>query len=129
MEAKLKVTKSAKTPAVNSVQVRCRLHALKCYRNSESDGDEVLLKFEGKKIWPIRPFARIKSNEEFMINLDVISDGRGLIRIDLWEKDFFTDDLIGFFQFVAAGARGKYTTDLTPCNKDMPAKYTLAWEI
>lgn len=110
-------------------QIKCRLITVKCYRASEHDGDEIYLKVDNKKIWPARPFAKIKPDEEFIVNLDIISDGRGFVRIDLWEKDFFSDDLLGFFQFASVGAKGKFSTDLTPCNKDNPARYVLTWEM
>src|SRR5690242_14334466 len=96
-----------------SDQARCRLTAVKCYRTSEQGSDEIYLKVDNKKIWPVRPFVKIKASEEFVIDVDVLSDGRGFIRIDLWEKDFFSDDLLGFFQFASVGAKGKFSTDLT----------------
>ena len=130
MEIKLPAIRIAsKTPSQNSVQVKCRLLSLKCCHSTEKDGDEVFIKFENKKIWPVGAFARFKTNEEFVINLDVISDGRGFIRLDFWEKDFFKDDLIGYFQFVTVGSRGIFSTDLTPCHKDARPGYVLAWEM
>ncbi|HTH55202.1 MAG TPA: hypothetical protein VL728_04105 [Cyclobacteriaceae bacterium] len=110
------------------LRVKCKLISVTCYRASERGGDEIYLKIENKKIWPARPFAKIKPSEEIMIDVDVFSDERGFLRVDLWEKDFFSDDLLGFFQFVSVGSNGKFSTDLTPCNKDVPPRYILNWE-
>jgi len=127
MNAQLKEEITRRPETIN--QVKCRLTSIKCYRASEAGGDEIYLKVDNKKIWPSRPFAKIRPSDETPINIDVFSDARGFIRIDLWGRDFFTDDLLGFFQFVSVGAKGKFSTDLTPCNKDVPPRYVLTWEM
>lgn len=128
MKAQLKAETTSRLDVLN--HVRCKLKSIKCYRASEQDGDEIYLKVENKKIWPTSPFAKIKPSEEITINMDVISDARGFIRIDLWDRDFLLpNDLLGFFQFASVGAKGKFSTDLTPCNKDIPPRYVLTWEM
>jgi hypothetical protein len=112
-----------------SESVSCYLKTLSCLRSSETHGDEVFLKIDSKKVWPHYPYGKIKSNGELPINLNVLPDGSGLVKIELWEKDFFSDTLLGYFQFVPIGASGKYSTDLKLKDKRGLYRYTLLWEM
>ncbi|GHN02945.1 hypothetical protein WSM22_44340 [Cytophagales bacterium WSM2-2] len=114
----------------NFKQINCKLKALKCYRSSESDGDEVYLKIEDRKIWPQVPFARIKAMGELEINLDIMTGKKeGSIRIELWEKDLLKDDLLGYFLFITNGQSGEYVSDLKLNNKMDNHRYALCWEV
>jgi hypothetical protein len=110
-----------------SQAVKCKVKALKCHRASESNGDEVYLKFENKKIWPQDPFQRMMADEQAPINLSLLSDHEGLVKLELWEKDIFKDDYLGEFYFAPVGKQGEYTCELKT-KPDSLQKYSLAWE-
>ena len=112
-----------------SVRTKCKLVALKCYRASESDGDEVFIKAEGKKLWPQQKYASIKETEEVTINLILPTHGHEKIVLELWESDLFSSELLGYFQFTLNGEMGQYSTDLKLRDPKSNHRYALLWEI
>jgi hypothetical protein len=109
---------------------KCILKLLKCHKSSEGDGDEVYLKLDNKKIWPQMPYQRIKSMGELKVDLSLLlRGGEEFIRVELWDKDLFSDDLLGHFQFVPSGSQGQYSADIKVHGKNDNHRYTLVWEI
>lgn len=121
----LKEKKQAKSDELT----KCRLVALKCYISSDRRGDEVFMKANNKKIWPQRSFEKIRSAEQSILDLDVQPDHEGIVKIELWEKDFFTSDFLGYFRFIPDGSKGEYTTDLRVEGKGEPHRYALTWKV
>jgi hypothetical protein len=120
-------TTNEKVSAKEKTKLKIKL--LRCYTSSEANGDEVYLKYEGKKIWPAGSYESVSSSNELSVNTEIVLNTPDkLARIDLWENDFFRDDHLGFFLFHLDGSNGEFTTDLTPKNKNDRYRYTLVWE-
>ena len=65
---------------------KIRLKSITCHQPSETDKDEIFLKFVGDKIWPKgSKFLRIDSDESIDVNLTI--DAKTIwVEIELWEQ-------------------------------------------
>jgi hypothetical protein len=108
-----------------------KLIKLTCHVPSEGDGDELYIKLNDEKIWPVDgKFHRLKGNETapLDIRVDMPAPKNSPIQIELWDFDWVSaSDLLGKFEFQAAGD-GHFSTDLTYSVNNI-ARYTLDWEI
>lgn len=110
-------------------KTKCALRLLKCHHSSESNGDEIYLKYENKKIWPEVRYRVFKSKDEILldINLD-LKDKVTPVIIELWEKDFLKDDFLGYFQFTPFGSSGEFIVDLKKKKITDVQRYSLVWK-
>lgn len=114
---------------VRKKKAKCALKLLKCHHASESDGDEIYLKHENKKIWPDVRYKVFKSADEMSINIDLeLKDNSKPVTIELWEKDLFKDDFLGSFQFVPFGSVGEFIVDLKKKKTTDIQRYSLVWK-
>jgi hypothetical protein len=99
----------------------------------ENEYDDVFLKYEGEKIWPIE-----KKQQPIMMDttteLDIEIRDLNLfkqVEIELWDWDFLKpNDLMGTFSLIIEGSDGQYSTDMIQNRKKTKkAKYTLVWEL
>ncbi len=109
--------------------IKCKLKILKCYRTSESNGDEIFIRLHKKKIWPKGPFARIKAEDDLLVNVIILLTHEDEVRLELLEKDLFTSQVLGYFTFTTGSKHGQYSTDLKLSDKNANHRYTLIWEI
>lgn len=102
---------------------------LKCFVADEYDGDELFLKYRGKRIWPVdRKFERGSTEKPMPLNIEVGDVGKDeWVVIQLWDSDFLSSDLLGEFVFMADQPGGPYRTDLKNCKGR--ARYTLEFQI
>ncbi|MDX1628885.1 MAG: hypothetical protein R3345_09315 [Fulvivirga sp.] len=105
------------------------INRIHCYRQDESDGDELFLKYKGERIWPLHhKYKKVKEGEE-EVNIDIagISPGE-IIEIELWDYDILSsNDKLGTFKMLIDEQGGPFSTDLSGNNTMM--KYTLDWEV
>jgi hypothetical protein len=109
--------------------LKCKLLKLHCYLSDES-ADEVFIKFNKKKIWPVdTKYIEMNSAEELLqVEMDAVEDGT-TVEIELWDYDTWTpNDKLGVFRLVADGQGGPFTSDLIK-EKGRGAKYSLEWEV
>jgi hypothetical protein len=99
----------------------------------EEDGfDDIYLKFNGKKFWPING-KKMGIAADTVTTLDIklgeFSPGEP-IKIELWDWDLLSaDDFYGDFSFVFEGDEGSFSTDLQQnTRKTRRARYRLEWE-
>jgi hypothetical protein len=104
--------------------------SLSCFQTSETNGDEIYLVYNNKKVWPTN-----KKYEEFTPNstrsMSLIIDDVQLndrIALELWEEDVLFDDKLGTFEFLVDAKGYGFNTDLKKTDPDSIYKYTLAWE-
>lgn len=111
-----------------AIKLSFKLHRLKCLLNSEDQGDEIYVKYQGRKIWPEnKKWHRIVQGDE--IDMDVVhpvTHVGGKIVIELWECDLLTKSNLGNFTFLADSPGGPFTVDMI--TKNSKAKYSLVWE-
>ena len=109
--------------------MKLHLRQIKCNVNDESDGDEIYLKFKGKKVWPSGLFKGIKINElvQVDVTLDVPDDE--FVTIELWEYDLLSkNDYLGTFEMKMNETGGPFTTSLKLKKPEYMASYLLIWE-
>ena len=112
------------------ITYHCKILSITPYVQTEADGDELLLKLNRVKIWPLdKPFHHV-SEGSIPINLDLPLSTLGhKLQLELWEYDvFFWKSQIGSFILVADEVGGPFITDLSG-NKKSHAKYSLTWEV
>ncbi|HBH22606.1 MAG TPA: hypothetical protein DDY13_04205 [Cytophagales bacterium] len=105
---------------------------LYCYMVEEDGFDDIYLKFNGKKFWPING-KKMGIAADTVTTLDIklgeFSPGEP-IKIELWDWDLLSaDDFYGDFSFVFEGDEGSFSTDLQQnTRKTRRARYRLEWE-
>jgi len=110
---------------------KLKLKSITCSQPTETDKDEIFLKYRGDKIWPTNSkFLRIDTNETLDINLN-IENVTIWMEIELWEYDYLSkNDHLGDFVFKSSNYAGEYTSELKVSPEfDGKAKYSLKWEI
>lgn len=112
----------------NTPKFSLRLNKIHCYLQDEGDGDELFLKYEGKRIWPSDKKYTKSTPEpiEVKVKIDDL-DVHCHLKIELWDYDFFTpNDKLGVFTMQLNERGGPFITDLTTKGG---AKYSLEWEV
>lgn len=109
---------------------KIKLKSITCSQPSETDKDEIYLRFRGDKLWPEKPkFMRIDTNETLNINL--IIDATSIwMEIELWEYDYMSrNDHLGDFVFKTSNYPGEYTSELKVGHEFTgKVEYSLLWE-
>ena len=105
-----------------------RLLKLKCYRQGESDADEVFIKYDGGRIWPAKSKYHKVSEGEVEVNLDIAGLKRNSnVQLELWDYDFLSpNDQLGTFNMLIDERGGPFTTDLSSTGG---TRYSLEWEV
>jgi hypothetical protein len=106
---------------------------LDAHFQTEQDGDEIFLKLNGKKIWPINRSYFSCQKEVAHIQLNVKKDVKvkpeQKVNIELWENDFiFFKKKLGDFTLILDQRGGPFITDLQLKSKEF-ARYSLMWEV
>jgi len=100
-----------------------------CNVNDESDGDEIYLRMNGKKIWPTGLFKGIKTNETVSVDVSVDVATDEYATVELWEYDLLTkNDLLGTFKMRMNEQGGPFQTSLQLNNLNYLASYLLTWD-
>ncbi len=110
------------------MQYKLRLLNLKCYLPDEADGDEIFIKSEGKKIWPVDEKYITTNKESVAIGLEFTITKGDSISYELWDHDLLSaNDHLGSL-LITAEAHGQFINDFAKQGKDQ-SKYALEWEI
>ncbi len=112
----------------HSPKFSLRLNKIHCYLQEESDGDELFIKYNGKRIWPSdSKFQKAKSGSiDVKVRIDDL-DTQCELQLELWDYDFLTpNDKLGIFQMQLNERGGPFITDLSTKSG---AKYSLEWEV
>lgn len=108
------------------------LKALRCFFVEERKYDDVYLKYNNEKIWPVdKRQQSIFMDTETELGIDINSLMNGSeISIELWDWDMLSaDDLLGTFN-ITIEEGGPFTTDMTRNLKETKkAKYTIEWYV
>ncbi|QSE96149.1 hypothetical protein [Fulvivirga lutea] len=111
------------------ITYQLRLLKLHCYRQEESDGDEVFIKYKKEKIWPLKSKYESMKEGSLDVNVDIAGLESGTeVEIELWDYDLLTpNDKLGTFKMLVNEKGGPFKTDLlVELGED--AKYSLEWE-
>lgn len=108
-----------------------KLKSLTCFITDEDKFDDVFLKHNKKRVWPIdkKHHPVPVGNTKLNFNISDLPANEALT-IELWDFDKFSaNDLLGTFTLIPDKPGGPYTVDMkTPKEKDV-AKYTMEWQI
>ena len=106
----------------------CRLLELHCYLSDEK-ADEVFLKMDKKKIWPVETKYIEMNVSELKVNIAVSAERDTMLEVELWDYDTWTpNDKLGVFKMLVDQRGGPFTADLIG-KKGVEAKYSLKWEV
>lgn len=109
---------------------KIQLKSVKCTVPDESDKDEMYLKMNGEKIWPLQGrYHRLDADDQVDIALE-LDVPEGWTEVELWDYDFISrNDLLGVFKFMVDQTRGEYSTSMQVLEKNSSASYILHWAI
>jgi hypothetical protein len=110
----------------------CNILSLSAHSTSESDGDELYMKIDKKRIWPAgQRFAKVKPASDIKVGFAFTPDKLGKrVEIELWEYDnFLISQQLGKFSLLLDGTGGPFTTDLIVQSVKTRARYSLIWDI
>jgi hypothetical protein len=110
------------------------LHLIKlnCFVTEEDDDDEVYLKINGKKIWPLKEHYISMKPGLIELNVEVANvEQSKMVNVELWDYDALSaNDLMGTFRLIIDKPGGPYNTDLTiNKGKGDRARYNLEWKL
>lgn len=110
------------------MKVSFKLRCLKCLLSSERQGDEVYIRYNGRKIWPEdKIWCRVFEGEEVVMDVtQPVANMGDKVELELWECDLVSHSKLGNFIFSVDSSRGTYTVDLV--SKNSKAKYSLVWD-
>lgn len=108
-----------------------RIKNIHCYFYEEDDGDEVFLKINGRKVWPIDAnWHRMKAES---LPIDHVIDGftpGEKIDLEVWDYDYLSpNDYMGKMSMLIDKPGGPYTTDMQLADPKQIARYSITWEI
>ena len=107
-----------------------RLESLVAYLQTESDGDEIFIRYKDEKIAPVdAKFIRM-TKDPVTLDVEIELDGdEKWIELELWDYDRFTlNDSLGKFALLVDQAAETFTAELVR-NKDSDARYVLNWSV
>ena len=110
-----------------------KLLNLHCYFVEERDYDDVYLKYDGARIWPMdkkhHPMS-MDTTKTLDIEIPGIAEDSEIV-IELWDWDLLSpDDKYGTFTLTIGRDAGILSTDMIQNTKETKkAKYTLDWQV
>lgn len=107
-----------------------RIQSLVGYLQSESDGDEVFLRYKSKKIAPLKKKFYKMTREPLEINAEIKLDGsEKWVELELWEYDLLLPNAcLGRFKLLVGQQSDTFLAELSR-EKDSQARYVLNWEL
>ncbi|MCV9389319.1 hypothetical protein [Reichenbachiella ulvae] len=109
---------------------KIHIKSVQCTVPDEIDKDEMFLKYDGKKIWPVGDwYFRIDTGDKVVVNIDLeVQDGWN--ELELWDFDYLTfNDHLGTFKFFVDNNKGEYSTSMELCEEGSTASYIMQWEL
>jgi hypothetical protein len=96
----------------------------------EANGDEIFLKYDGKKIWPKnKRFANLNSLSQNLDTIIILEKLNQWIEIELWDFNYLLpSSRLGVFRILADKKGGPYTTELIR-NEGLLSRYSIKWTI
>ena len=108
-----------------------RLDSIVAYMQSEMDGDEIFVKYNGEKVAPQKSrFIRLSNSEPAVLDVEIpLTSDVHWVELELWDYDHLSpNDRLGNFRLLADEVADGFSAELAP-NKDAIARYVLNWSV
>jgi hypothetical protein len=107
-----------------------RLESLVAYLQTETDGDEIFIKFKDEKIAPADGKFIKMTKDPVLLHTEIeLDQNEKWIELELWDYDLFTpNDSLGTFKLLVDQPAENFTAELVR-NKDSSARYVLNWSL
>ena len=107
-----------------------RLESLVAYLQTERDGDEIFIKYNGEKIAPADAKFFRMTKEPMPLNITIPLDtAEQWVELELWDYDRFSaNDSLGKFRLLVDQAGEGFTAELVR-EKASEGKYVLNWSV
>jgi hypothetical protein len=110
-------------------ELSLKISRLFIHKSHEQDGDEIYIKFAGKKIWP-----SVKRYHSFIDAADIgitieLTELSQWIELELWDYNFLLPSLrLGIFRILPENKGGPYHCELIRRNGTF-SKYLIEWTV
>ena len=107
-----------------------RLESIIAYMQTEMDGDEIFIKYNGERIAPQNGKFLKLSKEPVSLDVEIPVDEKGQwVELELWDYDHLSpNDRLGKFRFLVDEVSEGFSAELAP-DKDEVARYVLNWSV
>ncbi len=107
-----------------------RLDSIIAYMQTEIDGDEIFIKYNGEKIAPRNGKFIKLSKEPAPLDIEIpVDDNDQWVELELWDYDHFSpNDSLGKFRLFVNEVADGFSAELAP-EKDAVARYVLNWSV
>jgi len=107
-----------------------RLDSLVAYLQTESDGDEIFLKYNDEKIAPADAKFMKMSRDPVPLNIEIeLADDQKWVELELWDYDRFTpNDNLGKFRLLVDEVAENFTAELVR-GQEAEGRYVLNWSV
>lgn len=107
-----------------------RLESLVAYLQSESDGDEIFIKYNDEKIAPPDEKFIKMSKDPVRLNIEIeLSENQKWVELELWDYDRFTpNDNLGTFKLLVDEPSENFTAELKR-DEESDSRYVLNWSV
>ena len=107
-----------------------QLESLVAYLQTESDGDEIFIKYNGEKIAPADAKFLRMTREPMQLNVSIPLEGsEEWVELELWDYDRFSpNDSLGKFRLLVDQAGEGFTAELVR-DRASDGKYVLNWSV
>ena len=108
-----------------------RLKSLTCFVHEEEKFDDIFIKHDGKKIWPVDKKHEAVSIGNYKMSVDISGiKPNSDVLLEVWDHDNFSaNDLLGKMRLIPDRPGGPYTVDMKPNKESDVARYSLEWQI
>ena len=108
-----------------------RLDSLVAFLQTEKDGDEIFIKYNGQKIVPSEAkFIRMTTDEPVPLQVELpLDQTQQWVELELWDYDRFSaNDHLGNFRLLVDEVAENFTAELRR-EAESEGKYVLNWSV
>ena len=107
-----------------------RLDSILAYRQSESDGDEIFIKYNGEVVAPLESRFIRMSSQPTPLNVEIeLPESEKWVELELWDYDHLSpNDCLGKFRLLVDQIEENFAAELIRDNQS-EARYVLNWSV
>lgn len=107
-----------------------RLDSILAYRQSESDGDEIFIKYNGAVVAPLESRFIRMSSQSAPLNVEIeLPQSEKWVELELWDYDHLSpNDCLGKFRLLVDQVDENFAAELIR-DSQSDARYVLNWSV